>query len=60
MLPSQFVDFLEQILMLLELLIITMGCKNEIYKFWAHKCDCQYFIQILNLQIRIVRIFMIF
>jgi hypothetical protein len=27
-------------LMLLEFYIITMGCKNEIYEFWAHKCDC--------------------
>jgi hypothetical protein len=60
MLPSQFVDFLEQIWCYWNYYIITMECKNEIYEFWAHKCDCWYFIQILNVQIRIVRIFMIF
>jgi hypothetical protein len=37
-----------------------MGCKNEIDKFWAHKCDCRYFIQILNIQMRIVCTFMVF
>jgi hypothetical protein len=37
-----------------------MGCKNEIYEFWAQKCDSWYFIQILNVQIQIIHIFMIF
>jgi hypothetical protein len=37
-----------------------MGCNNEIYEFWAHKCDYWYFIQILNVQIQIVHIFVIF
>jgi hypothetical protein len=60
MLPSQFVHFFRANLMLLELLYNYHGCKNEIYEFWAHKFDCWYFIQILNVQIRIFYIFMIF
>jgi hypothetical protein len=40
MLPSQFVKFLENILCYKIYYIITMGCKNETYEFWAHKCDC--------------------
>jgi hypothetical protein len=57
MLPTQFVYFLEQIWCYENYYIITMGCKNEIYEFLAHKCDCWYFIQILNVQIWIVRIY---
>jgi hypothetical protein len=39
MLPSQFADFLEQIWCYYNYYIITMGFKNEIYEFWAHKFD---------------------
>jgi hypothetical protein len=53
-------SFLEQIWCYYNYYIITMGCKNEIYEFWAHKCDYWYCIQILNVQIWIVHIFMIF